>query len=177
VSFLRDGEIMTGRDRSTTERKEMLMIRMRSTPDTLTSDKKLLCQWCEECMHAYGEAPANIVEVYGLQQSSSDWMPEWQLERTRLLKDGSGVGDKFYLERASSKEVLFDAKLLAASSLRIYMMLGPPGVGKSEFTVWLAGQLRLPIYRVSVQQSAQRFSSCSGLLPELVEARFRRCTA
>ena len=43
-------------------------------------------------------------------------MPEWQLERTRLLKDGSGVGDKFYLERASSREVLFDAKLWAATA-------------------------------------------------------------
>ena len=42
---------------------------------------------------------------------------------------------------------MFDAKLWVPSSLRIYMMLGPPGVGKSEFTVWLAGQLRLPIYR------------------------------
>ena len=101
-------------------------------------------------MQAVLEPPASIVEVYGLQQSSSDWAPEWQLERTRLLKDGNGVGDRFYLERASSQEVLFDAKLWAPSSLRIYMMIGPPGVGKSEFTVWLAGQLRLPIYRVSV---------------------------
>ena len=149
VTFSRDGEVQTGRD-AKSERKEGLKLHMRSRPATLLADKVLLRQWCEECMQACLEPPESIVEVYGLQQSSCDWMPEWQLERTRLLKDASGVGDRFYLERASSREVLFDARLWASSSLRIYMMLGPPGVGKSEFTVWLAGQLRLPIYRVSV---------------------------
>jgi hypothetical protein len=149
VTFTRDGEVMIGRDFHA-ERKEGLLIRMRSTPRTLIADKVLVRQWCEECMQAHVEPPASIVEVYGLQQSSSEWIPEWHLERTRLLKDCNSAGDRFYLERQSSQEVLFDAKLWASSSLRIYMMLGPPGVGKSEFTVWLAGQLRLPIYRVSV---------------------------
>ena len=27
-------------------------------------------------------------------------------------------------------------------------MIGPPGVGKSEFTIWLAGQMQLPVYRL-----------------------------
>ena len=27
-------------------------------------------------------------------------------------------------------------------------MIGPPGVGKSEFTIWLAGQMKLPVYRL-----------------------------
>ena len=31
--------------------------------------------------------------------------------------------------------------------------MGPPGVGKSEFIVWLAGQLRLPLYRLSLYSS------------------------
>ena len=34
--------------------------------------------------------------------------------------------------------------------MRIYLVLGPPGVGKSEFIVWLAGQLHLPVYRLSL---------------------------
>jgi len=149
IRFTRDGEIQTGRD-AHSERKEGLQIWMRSRPQTLLADKQLLRQWCDECAQACLEPPPSIVEVYGLQQSSTDWTPEWQLERTRLLKDESGVGNRFYLERSSSREVICDAKLWTGNNLRIYMMLGPPGVGKSEFTVWLAGQLRLPIYRVSV---------------------------
>ena len=101
-------------------------------------------------MREHMEPPAMIVEIYGLQQSSSDWCPEWQLERTRLLKGNKEVGERFYLERDTLQEILIDAKLWASTSLRIYMVLGMPGVGKSEFIVWLAGQLQLPIYRVSL---------------------------
>ena len=32
----------------------------------------------------------------------------------------------------------------------MHLVLGPPGVGKSEFIVWLAGKLRLPVYRISL---------------------------
>ena len=44
--------------------------------------------------------------------------------------------------------VCADAKLWAASALRVYMITGAPGVGKSEFTIWLAAQLDLPVYRL-----------------------------
>ena len=80
-------------------------------------------------MRACLEPPSSIVEVYGLQQSSSDWTPEWQLERTRLLKDGAGVGDRFYLERASSQQVLRchrtegSCKPMAADIARIYFSI------------------------------------------------------
>ena len=30
----------------------------------------------------------------------------------------------------------------------IYLVIGPAGVGKSEFTIWLAGQMKLPVYRL-----------------------------
>ena len=75
------------------------------------------------------------------------------MERTRLLKNTQSVGDRVYLERRVSKEILFDARLWSTLSLRIYLVVGPPGVGKSEFIVWLAGQLRLPLYRLSLYSS------------------------
>jgi len=128
----------------------MLSLTMSSTEETLLDDKVLLAQWCAECVRASLEPPANVVEVYGLQQASKDWTPEWQLERTRLLKDSGAVGDRFYLERSVAKEILIDATLWSTTGLRIYLILGPPGVGKSEFIVWLAGQLRLPVYRISL---------------------------
>mmetsp|Transcript_84273 Transcript_84273/g.228353 ORF Transcript_84273/g.228353 Transcript_84273/m.228353 type:complete len:619 (+) Transcript_84273:83-1939(+) len=149
VRYTRGDDVQTGRDQHT-ERTEMLSLTMSSTEETLLDDKVLLAQWCAECVRASLEPPANVVEVYGLQQASKDWTPEWQLERTRLLKDSGAVGDRFYLERSVAKEILIDATLWSTTGLRIYLILGPPGVGKSEFIVWLAGQLRLPVYRISL---------------------------
>ena len=110
----------------------------------------MLRSWCVECVQAAVTPPVDVVEIYGLQQASKEWTPEWQLERTRLLKNSQSVGDRFYLERTASKEILIDASLWSTTSLRIYVVVGPPGVGKSEFIVWLAGQLRLPLYRLSL---------------------------
>lgn len=71
----------------------------------------------------------------------------------RLLKNSLSVGDMFYLERTASERILLDANLWSKTSLRIYVVLGPPGVGRSEFIVWLAGQLRLPPNRLSLHSS------------------------
>lgn len=50
----------------------------------------------------------------------------------------------------------------------VYMITGPPGVGKSEFTIWIAGQLGVPVYRLclssprlSDDRLAQLFSQSS----------------
>ena len=149
ISYLPGGEVQTGRDNHT-ERKEKLMLSMISSERTILKDKDLLARWCEECFEAAVMPPVDVVEIYGLQQASKEWTPEWHLERTRLLKNTESVGDRFYLERKVSKEIFFDARLWSTSSLRIYLVVGPPGVGKSEFIVWLAGQLRLPLYRLSL---------------------------
>ena len=77
-------------------------------------------------------------------------MPEWKLERTRSLKSPLQTGGGFYLQREVFNDITADARIWAKRSLRLYMVTGPPGVGKTEFTVWLAGSLRLPIYRLSL---------------------------
>ena len=149
INYLRGGDVQTGRDNHT-ERKEKLVMSMLSSDRSIFEDKELLVRWCVECFEAAVMPPVDVVEVYGLQQASKEWTPEWQLERTRVLKNNQLVGDKFYLERSESEKILSDALLWSASSLRIYLVVGPPGVGKSEFIVWLAGQLRLPLYRLSL---------------------------
>ena len=149
IRYSRGDDVQTGRDNHT-ERKEMLHISMISTAQRIVDDKALLVRWCVECVQAAVTPPVDVVEVYGLQQASKEWTPDWQLERTRLLKNSQSVGERFYLERAASKDILIDASLWSTTSLRIYVVVGPPGVGKSEFIVWLAGQLRLPLYRLSL---------------------------
>ena len=93
---------------------------------------------------------ASVVKVYALQQMSSDWTPEWKLERVKPCKSSAGSGQSYYLERDSLRRLVADAKLWSGHSLRVYMVSGPPGIGKLEFIVWLASQLGLPIYRLSL---------------------------
>jgi hypothetical protein len=92
----------------------------------------------------------DVVEVYALQESSVDWIPLWTFERVQVSKSVNSKGQSFFLEREGYRMVLADAKLWPRSTLRVYMVTGPPGVGKSEFTIWLAGQLGLPLYRLSL---------------------------
>ena len=149
VEYTRGETIICGRDNHL-EKNRNIVLWMRSSPEHAAEDKRLLRKWCEECVVEAMAPPPDRVEVYGLQESSRDWVPEWQLERTRALKNSSQTGDCFYLERNVFNEITADARIWAKRSLRLYMVTGPPGVGKTEFTVWLAGSLRLPIYRLSL---------------------------
>ena len=91
---------------------------------------------------------AAIVNVFALQETSTDWVPEWKLERAKPYKTASGTGQAFYLERDCLNTVIADAQLWSGTALRVDLVIGPPGVGKSEFTIWLAGQMQLPVYRL-----------------------------
>ena len=95
-----------------------------------------------------------VVKVYALQQLSTDWSPEWKLERTKPSKSANSTGQCFYLAPKSVQRILTDAKKWSGQSLRVYMVSGPPGVGKSEFIIWLASQLGLSVYRVSLSSSS-----------------------
>eukprot|EP00438_Fugacium_kawagutii_P015813 Skav211372 [mRNA] locus=scaffold2406:31368:43844:+ [translate_table: standard] len=96
----------------------------------------------------------DVVNVYSLQESSSDWVPvTWRCRQVSSLgtpsKNASATGQGFYLERHALHKILADAKLWSQTALRVYMITGPPGVGKSEFTIWIAGrQLGVPVYRL-----------------------------
>jgi len=77
-----------------------------------------------------------------------------------------GTGQSFYLERDTLQRLLVDAKLWSSRSLRVYMVSGPPGVGKSEFILWLASQLGLPIYRLSLSSSSLSDNLLAQLLSQ-----------
>jgi hypothetical protein len=147
IRFLPGEDVVCGRD-SHVQRRQVIVLSTRTSSAKALRHKVLLSQWLQQCYARYMVPQAGIVNVYALQESSSDWMPEWKFERVKPSKTATGTGHAFFLERASLDKVLADAKLWSMTALRVYMITGPPGVGKSEFTIWLAGQLRLPVYRL-----------------------------
>lgn len=152
VHFQPGEDVVVGRD-SRLERREILVISARTSPSQVLEHKKLLIRWMEAAHNNFVKPAKDAVDVYALQESSADWVPEWKFERTRELKCETSQGESFFLERDGYMKVLADAKLWPRSALRVYMVTGPPGVGKSEFTIWLAGQLGLPLYRLSLTNS------------------------
>ena len=149
VQFQPGDDVVIGRD-SRLERRELLVIWARTRPSRVRADKQILTEWMEASYKAFVKPTKNVVEIYALQESSSDWVPEWRIERRKPVKDVGSRGHGFFLARDSLNKVLADAKLWPSQTLRIYIITGPPGVGKSEFTLWMAAQLGLPIYRLSL---------------------------
>ena len=149
VEFSPGDDIVCGRD-SRLQSRATLVLSTPTTAKRAREDKALLRQWLEESYMTWVRPTDGVVKVYALQQLSTDWTPEWRLERVKPCKSATGTGQSFYLERDSLKHLVEDAKLWPSQSLRVYMVSGPPGVGKSEFIIWLASQLGLSIYRLSL---------------------------
>lgn len=147
VQYSPGEDIVCGRD-AHLQSRSTLVLSIRTSPKRALDDKALLCKWLEESYKKWTRPVEGVVKIFALQESSSDWIPEWKFERVKPCKSVSGTGQSFYLERDSLQRILADAKLWAGLSLRVYMISGPPGVGKSEFVIWLASQLGLPIYRL-----------------------------
>ena len=85
--------MICGRDHTVTSR-ETVLIRMRATGDCLAA-KKVLRDWLFSCVERFRKPPGEIVEVMALDQSSTDWIPEWQTRCVRPLKQSDGVGNSF----------------------------------------------------------------------------------
>ena len=69
------------------------------------------------------------------------------------MKRTEGMGHEFFLRRSCSVELLSDACTWFGQTVRCYLITGPPGTGKTELTIWLAGYLKLPLYRLSLNDS------------------------
>lgn len=152
VQFQPGEDVVVGRD-SRLERREILVLSVLTSPSRVREDKELLLQWMDGSYSNFVKPSEEFVDVYALQQSSIDWVPEWKHEKTKPCKHEESTGQSFFLARASMQKVLADARLWPTTTLRVYIITGPPGVGKSEFTLWMAGQLGLPIYRLSLTSS------------------------
>ena len=156
-------DIMCSRSGRMTSQARMVL----STPASSSSVlrvKTLLRTWLEASHTTWTNPTDGVVKIFALQQSSTDWVPEWKQERVKPCKSATGTGHSFYLESNTLQRIVSDAKLWSSSCLRVYMVSGPPGVGKSEFILWLASQLGLSIYRLSL--SSQNLSD--NLLAQLL---------
>ena len=147
VQYYPGEDIVTGRD-SRVERREVMVLTVRTSVEKVRAVKNVLRRWLEDCYNKWVQPDASIVKVFALEETSSDWVQTWACYRNKPFKTKSGSGHAFYLERDCLKHVLADAFLWSNTALRIYLVIGPPGVGKSEFTIWLAGQMKLPVYRL-----------------------------
>eukprot|EP00929_Paragymnodinium_shiwhaense_P034607 TRINITY_DN18802_c0_g1_i1.p1 TRINITY_DN18802_c0_g1~~TRINITY_DN18802_c0_g1_i1.p1 ORF type:complete len:447 (+),score=82.06 TRINITY_DN18802_c0_g1_i1:486-1826(+) len=148
ATFSRGDDVICGRDHSVQSR-EKVVLHLAGSNQRL-ADKKLMKEWLLSCVERFRKPPKNIVEVIALDQTSTDWIPEWQTRCVRSIKKFEGVGNGFFLKRQSIMPILADASTWCGKELRIYLIIGPPGTGKTELTIWLAGYLRVPLYRLSL---------------------------
>jgi hypothetical protein len=151
ASYSRGDDVVCGRDHAVTTR-ECFVLCLRASSDRL-ADKKFLQEWLLSCVELFRKPAENVVEVIALDQSSSDWIPEWQTRCVRSMKRSDGIGNGFFLQRKNIRPMLVDASLWSGKELRIYLVMGPPGTGKTELTIWLAGYLRVPLYRLSLNDA------------------------
>ena len=80
------------------------------------------------------------------------------------MKHTDGVGNRYYLNRKCISPLLADAAIWNGKELRVYLIIGPPGSGKTELTIWLAGFLRAPLYRSSLDDLRLSDSSFAQLV-------------
>ena len=64
-------EVVLGRD-SRQERREVIVLSVRTSKETILADKKLLCQWLNSCYATWVKPVAGVVNIYALQESSTD---------------------------------------------------------------------------------------------------------
>jgi DNA polymerase III delta prime subunit len=152
VGFSPGPNVICGRD-SHIQNCASLILSKNSSSKKIVEEKALIKQWLQECCVTWEKPADGMVKVKALHQTSTDWIRQWQNERVKECKSVSGTGDDFYLKRPSLERILADAKLWASSSLRVYMISGPPGVGKSEFVIWLASKLGMSIYRLCLSST------------------------
>ena len=122
VTFQPGEDVVFGRD-SRLERREVLVLWALTSPSRVLTDKNTLLQWMQGAYEAFTKPVKDVVNIYALQESSSDWVPEWKFERVKPCKNASSTGQGFFLERDSLRKVLADA-----------------------------GQLGLPVYRLSLSR-------------------------
>ena len=88
-------EVVLGRD-SRQERREVIVLSVRTSKETILADKKLLCQWLNSCYATWVKPVAGVVIIYGLQESSTEWVPNWERDRVKPVKNTSGTGHSFF---------------------------------------------------------------------------------
>ena len=75
---------MAGNRDHSIQNREVLVLRLGASRDRL-ADKRLLTRWMHRCLKIYEQPPKDVVEVMALDQSSTDWVPEWKTRCVRPM--------------------------------------------------------------------------------------------
>lgn len=163
---------------------QSLSLSMDCTLDKLAEKQHVIRWLCQNAYNRYVQPEKGTVDVYFPFSRSSDWAPEWKHERSIKIAIRSdpnvdvSVGLKYHMQRSAFTEIINDAKLWSQDKLRVYIIYGPPGVGKSHFVIRLAQALTLPIYRARLtslslgDDSLQQLFSASAMLHEAAIVHF-----
>ena len=166
VTQIRNADISTGHDyRQTAD--ECLLLRMWSSDSSLELNASLVQTWLQTCVDEYLKQPKDQIQIYRPKQKWKEGEPEWTPYRTRRAPSASTTvtGPLSYIPRQSLREILVDVTH-RHTSLRVYFVHGATGTGKSHFVVWLAGELGMPIYNISLTSPMFQGDSLLALFSE-----------
>ncbi|CAE7565708.1 unnamed protein product [Symbiodinium natans] len=90
VEFLPGDDIVCGRD-ARLERREILILNVYSNEKRALADKRLLVRWLEHAYVQFVKPIQDVVNVYSLQESSADWVPEWKFERVKTCASDAAL--------------------------------------------------------------------------------------
>ena len=164
VTQIRNADIFTGRDHRPTA-DECLLLRLWSSDSSLELDASFVQTWLQTCADEYLKQPKEQVQIYRPLQRWKEEEPEWNLYRTRRAPSASTTGPLSYIPRQSLRGILVDVTH-RHTCLRVYFVHGATGTGKSHFVVWLAGQLGMPIYNISLTSPMVQGDSSLRLFSE-----------
>jgi len=164
VTQIRNADILTGRGHQPTP-DDCLILRMWSNDSNLQHDSSLVQTWLQTCATEHLKQPKEKVQIYRPLQKWKEEEPEWTLYRTRCAPSASTTGPMFYIPRQSVRKILADVTH-RHTSLRVYFVHGGTGTGKTHFVVWLASQLGMPIYNVSLTSPMLKGDSLLRLFSE-----------
>ena len=164
MTQIRNADLLTRRDHQPTA-DDCLLIRMWSSDSSLEVDASLVQSWLQICVDEYLKQPKEQVQIYRPVRRWKEEEPEWTLYRTRRAPSATTTGPMSYLPRESLREILVDVTQ-RHTSLRVYFIHGETGTGKSNFVVWLAGQLGMPVYNISLTSPMVQGDSSLGLFSE-----------
>ena len=183
IDYERGDDVICGREAVPTAQRS-LTLSMKCSGADLSQKHAALLFLCQAAYDRYTQPEKGTVDVYFPYTSSTEWAPEWKRERSisicqqsdTALDDAAGL--RYYLPRDDFNGVLNDAKLWSQNKLRVYIICGPPGVGKSHFVTRLAQALALPVYRARLMSlslgddSLQQLFSASVMLHDSALVHF-----
>ena len=152
-------DVLTGRDRAVATRNQIhISVRRRGLTEGAVQE------WLQAIHREYQEPSESYVEIYTPTVPTLDWPPKWECQQVKKAVGINLPGEQHFVPRKQLPLIAKDAELWARQTVRTYAILGPPGSGKSTAAIMLATQLRLPIYKMPISNTAYTDSHLCHLL-------------